>query len=135
MKIIGREVTVVIDRPLGSTHPKHTDISYPINYGFVPGILGGDGEEQDAYVLGVDRPLETFTGEVVAIIHRLDDVEDKWVVAPKNRRFSEVEIREATAFQEQYFQIEVIMDADAVARMPQRWRQQHSESPRRGTWE
>lgn len=98
MKIIGREVTVVIDRTIGSTHPKHPDIRYPINYGFIPGILAGDGEEQDAYVLDVDRPLETFTGEVVAIIHRLNDVEDKWVVAPKNRRFSEVEIREATAF-------------------------------------
>lgn len=135
MKIIGREVTVVIDRTIGSAHPKHPDIRYPINYGFIPGILAGDGEEQDVCLLGVDHPLETFTGEVVAIIHRLDDVEDKWVVAPKNRRFSEVEIRDATAFQEQYFQIEVIMDADAVARMPQRWRQQRSRSLHHDTWE
>ncbi len=135
MKIIGREVTVVIDRPLGSTHPKYPDIRYPVNYGFVPGILGGDGEEQDVYLLGVDRPLETFTGEIIAIIHRRDDVEDKWVVAPKNRRFSENEIRKATAFQEQYFQIEVLTDGGEAAKMPQRWRQQHSESPHRDTWE
>lgn len=45
MSIIGREVRVVMDRPLGSTHPKHPDIQYPINYGFVPGIMGDDGEE------------------------------------------------------------------------------------------
>lgn len=135
MKIIGREVDVIIDRPLGSKHPKHPDIRYPINYGYVTGILGGDGEEQDVYLLGVDRPVDAFIGEVIAIIHRMDDVEDKWVVAPKNRRFSETEIREATAFQEQYFQIEVIMDADEAARMPQRWQQQHSESPHRDTWE
>lgn len=135
MKIIGREVEVVIDRPLGSTHPKHPDIRYPINYGYVPGILGGDGEAQDVYLLGADHPVETFNGEVIAILHRLDDVEDKWVVAPKNRRFSEAEIREATAFQEQYFQIEVIMDADEAARMPQRWQLQRSESPHRDTWE
>lgn len=135
MSIIGREVRVVMDRPLGSTHPKHPDIQYPINYGFVPGIMGDDGEEQDVYLLGVGYPVKTFTGEVIAIIHRLDDVEDKWVVVPKNRRFSEEEIREATAFQERYFQIKVIMDADEAARMPQRWRRQHSKSPHHDTWE
>ena len=76
-------VTVQIDRPMGSVHPKHPNIVYPINYGYVPRIMGGDGEEQDAYILGVDDPLDRFAGWVVAIIHRRDDVEDKWVVAPK----------------------------------------------------
>lgn len=135
MKIIGREVTVVIDRPLGSTHPKHPYIRYPINYGFIPGILAGDGEEQDAYLLGVDHPVQEFSGEIVAVIHRLDDVEDKWVVSPKNRRFSEEEIREATAFQEQYFRVRIITDGGEAAKMPQRWRRQHSASPRHDTWE
>lgn len=102
-------VTVIIDRPLGSYHPKHKDLYYPVNYGYVDGILAGDGEEQDAYVLGVYEPVSTFTGKVIAIIHRKDDVEDKWVVAPDDCAFSKEDIIEATAFQEQFFDIEIIM--------------------------
>lgn len=100
-------VTVTIDRPLGSVHPKHPDIYYPINYGFVEGILAGDGEEQDVYVLGVEVPVKAFTGRVIAVIHRKDDVEDKWVAAPGGMCFSAEEIREAVAFQEQYFDSEI----------------------------
>ena len=100
-------VSVVIDRPLGSTHPKHPDMIYPINYGFVPGVFAPDGEEQDVYVLGVDQPLSTFTGWKIAVIHRADDVEDKWVLAPAGKRFTAEEITEAVRFQEQYFQSEV----------------------------
>ena len=100
-------VNVVIDRPLGSVHPKHDDIVYPVNYGYVPGILAGDGEEQDVYVLGVDVPLKEFTGRVIAVIHRRDDVEDKWVAAPEGMVFSEEEIREAVRFQEQFFDSEI----------------------------
>ena len=74
-----RIVTVVVDRPLGSRHPEYPELIYPVNYGFIPGFMAPDGEEQDAYILGVDEPLETFTGRLVAVIHRLDDVEDKWV--------------------------------------------------------
>ena len=72
-------------------------------------VMAADGEEQDAYVLGVSRPLEAFTGTVVAVIHRLDDVEDKWVVAPKGMTFSKEEIIKQTHFQERYFNIEVII--------------------------
>ena len=78
-----RLVHVVVDRPLGSTHPEHADIVYGVNYGFVPTEMGGDGEAQDAYILGVDEPLSEFDGVVVAIINRLNDEEDKWVVAPR----------------------------------------------------
>lgn len=99
--MLGKEVTVIIDRPLGSVHPEHKDIFYSINYGYVPGIIASDGEEQDAYVLGVEEPIETFTGKVVAIIHRIGD-EDKWIVASKE--FSKKEIIEKTRFQEQYFE-------------------------------
>lgn len=102
-----RIVTVTMDRPLGSRHPKHPDMIYPVNYGYVAGIMAPDGEEQDAYILGVDVPVETFTGELIAVIHRADDVEDKWVVAPKGLRFSAEQIMEAVRFQEQYFQSEV----------------------------
>ena len=92
--MIGKTVKVVIDRPLGSYHPTHKDIYYPLNYGYIPGIIAPDGEEQDAYVLGVDRPIKEFTGRVIAIIHRFDDVEEKWVVAPENATFSKEEIEE-----------------------------------------
>ncbi|MBD5132531.1 MAG: inorganic pyrophosphatase [Clostridiales bacterium] len=105
---LNKLVHVVIDRPLGSVHPNHDDIVYGINYGFVPDVLGGDGEAQDAYVLGVDEPLTEFDGTVIAIIHRLNDVEDKWVVAPDGCDFSNEEILAKTAFQEQYFEIELI---------------------------
>ena len=106
--MIGRIVTVTIDRPLGSCHPMHPDIYYSVNYGYIEGIIAPDGEEQDAYILGVDIPLQTFTGEVIAVIHRKDDVENKWVVAPEGMTFSQEEIEELTRFQERYFDIQII---------------------------
>ena len=105
--MIGQVVTVIVDRPLGSRHPKYEDIYYSVNYGYVDGIIAADGEEQDAYILGVDHPVNVFTGTVVAIIHRFNDIEDKWVVAPANMIFSKEEIIKQTCFQEQYFDIEV----------------------------
>lgn len=99
-----KKVTVKIDRPLGTFHPEHKDLYYPINYGYIEGLIAEDGEEQDAYVLGVNKPVETFSGVLIAIIHRIDDVEDKWVVAPDNMHFSIFEIEEKVNFQEKYFQ-------------------------------
>lgn len=106
--IIGRTVTVTVDRALGTYHPKHKDIYYPINYGYIEGVMAGDGEEQDAYVLGVDEAVKEFTGTIIAIVHRYDDVEEKWVVAPKGMIFTQEEIREKIHFQEQYFDSEII---------------------------
>ena len=103
--MIGKLVTVIVDRPLGSTHPKHKDMIYPVNYGFVEGIIAGDLEEQDCYILGIDEPVETFKGKVIAIIKRKNDFEDKWVVS--NKSFTKEEIINATFFTEQYFDIEV----------------------------
>ena len=107
--MIGKTVTVIVDRPLGSYHPKHKDMYYPINYGFVEGIIAPDGEEQDAYILGVNKPVTEFTGKVIAIIHRSDDVEEKWVVAPEDVILTKDEIIEKVKFQEQYFKTEIIM--------------------------
>ena len=107
--MIGTVVRVIVDRPLGSSHPKHNDIVYPVNYGYIPGIIAGDGEEQDAYILGVSVPVDEYTGEVVAIIHRLNDIEDKWVVAPSGASFSIDDIRSTVLFQEKYFDIEIIV--------------------------
>lgn len=107
--MIGKTVTVTVDRPLRSRHPKHPDIYYPVNYGYIKGILAPDCEEQDAYILGIGHPVESFTGTVIAIIHRRDDVEDKWVVAPEGMSFSKEEIEALTHFQEQYFDIEIVL--------------------------
>lgn len=107
--MIGDIVTVTVDRPMGSCHPEHKDICYPINYGYIAGIIAPDGEEQDAYIIGVNTPVESFTGRVVAVIHRFDDVEEKWVVAPQDAIFTKDEIMEQVYFQEQYFNSEVRM--------------------------
>lgn len=107
--MIGQTVKVTIDRPLGSFHPNHPDIYYPVNYGYVEGIIAPDGEEQDVYVLGVDEPLKEFIGRVIAVIHRFDDVEEKWVAAPENVTFTKEEIMEQVRFQERYFKSEVRM--------------------------
>ena len=104
--MIGDTVKVTVDRPLGSYHPEHKDMYYPINYGYIEGIMSPDKEEQDAYILGVDEPVKEFTGRIIAIIHRLDDVEEKWVVAPENLSFSKEEIIAQVLFQEKYFQWE-----------------------------
>lgn len=107
--LIGSLINVTVDRPYGSVHPKHSDIVYNVNYGYVKGIFAPDGEEQDVYILGVSVPIKEFTGRIIAVIHRKDDVEDKWVTAPKNLKFTKSEILELTNFQEQYFDIEIIM--------------------------
>ncbi len=106
--IIGKTVTVTVDRPLGSTHPKHDDIYYTVNYGYINGIFAGDGEEQDAYILCVDHPLKTYTGQVIAVIHRLNDVEDKLIVVPEGVHLSETDMRNAVDFQEQFFDYQIL---------------------------
>ena len=103
--MIGKIVKVIIDRPLGSYHPMYKDIYYSVNYGFIEGIIAGDGEEQDAYVLGIDEPVKQFTGKVIAIIHRFDDVEDKLVVVPEELTLTKEEILKQVSFQEKYFNI------------------------------
>lgn len=107
--MIGKIVKVTVDRPLGSYHPEHKDMYYPINYGYIEGIIAPDGEEQDAYILGVNTPVKEFTGKIIGVIHRNDDVEEKWVVAPEGIFFTKEEIFESVKFQEQYFQSEIRM--------------------------
>lgn len=109
---LGQIVDVVVDRPLGSTHPKHKNIVYPINYGYIEGLIGGDGEEQDAYILGVDVPVESYTGRVIAIIKRKNDNEDKWVVAPEDKIYSVSEIEALVNFQEQHFEHEIVIGGE-----------------------
>ena len=103
-----KNIHVVIDRPLGSVHPKHPNIVYEVNYGYIPNTVAGDGEEQDVYVLGVDHAIEEFDGVLIAVIVREDDVEEKWVAAPPNTKFSDSEILEKVKFQEQYFSVKLV---------------------------
>ena len=101
--IIGTKVKGTIDRPLGLRHPRHPEMIYPINYGYVDGVFAGDGAEQDVYVFGTDKPLRTYEGIVVGVIHRLNDCEDKWIVSLDGTPIDRDDILEATMFQEQYF--------------------------------
>ena len=107
--MLGKIVTVTVDRPLGSFHPEHHDLYYPINYGFIEGTLAADGEEEDAYILGVSEPLTKFTGRVIAVIIRENDIENKWVVGPENTSFSKEEIIKQTYFQEKFFKSKIIL--------------------------
>lgn len=105
-QFIGKTVDVQIDWPLSSTHPVH-GFYYPINYGFIPNTITEDGEELDAYILGVETPVKNYNGFVIAMIHRLNDNEDKLVVAPIGQMFSDEQIREYTMFQEKYFKSDI----------------------------
>lgn len=107
--MIGSTVRVIVDRPLGTYHPKHKDIYYSVNYGYIPGIIASDGEEQDAYILGINEPVKEFEGKVIAIIHRIDDVEDKWIVAPNGILLTKDEIMHQVDFQEKFFKTEIRM--------------------------
>lgn len=105
---LGQRVQVVIDRPLGSYHPRHADLRYPVNYGYLPGTMSGDGAPIDAYVLGVEIPVVSFEGVVIGLVVRADDVEDKLVVAPLGTAFSRGEVADAVAFQEQFFASSIV---------------------------
>lgn len=107
LEYLGKIVNVKMDRKLGSIHPKHGFV-YPVNYGYIPCTVSGDGEELDAYVLGEHMPLDEFTGRVIAIIHRTNDDDDKLVVMKDGRNYTDDQIRALTEFQEQYFKSEIL---------------------------
>lgn len=103
-KFMGQSVTVQIDRPIGYHHvTKGIHLHYTVNYGFLPGVTGGDGEEQDVYVLGVSEPLQVFHGRIIGVVRRSDDNEDKFVAAPDGVLLTAVQIAEEIHFVEKYF--------------------------------
>lgn len=104
---INKNVYVIIDRPFGSKHPKHGFI-YPVNYGFVPNTISEDGEELDCYLLGVFEPVNEYKGKCIAIIHRTNDNDDKLIIAPEGKEYSDDAIEALTEFQEQYFEHKLI---------------------------
>lgn len=101
--IIGSMVPVKIDRQAGSVHPHHPGMVYPVNYGYVEGVLAGDGEEQDVYVLGTDKPLDKCEGKVIAVFHRFNDVEDQWIISLDGNDIPDEKILGDISFQEQFF--------------------------------
>lgn len=115
---LGKTVDIKIDRHIGYVHKKENySLTYPINYGYIPGVIGGDGEELDVYLLGVDKPITEYSAKIIGIAHRENDVEDKLVAAPANIIFYQNEIAEAIHFQEQYYKttVESIYEKSAGA--------------------
>ena len=100
---LGKIINIKIDRQFGSKHPKHGFI-YPVNYGYVPNTTSGDGEELDAYLLGIFEPVEEYTGKCIAIVHRTNDNDDKLVIVPEDKDYSNDAINALIEFQEQYFE-------------------------------
>ncbi len=105
---LGRRIHIVVDRPVGYVHKKDTyALTYPVNYGYIPGVAGGDGEDLDVYLLGVAEPVKEADCRVIGIVHRKNDAEDKLIAAPEGRRFTKDEMAEAVSFQEQWFDAEI----------------------------
>ena len=101
---LGKTVEIGIDRPIGYVHHKgEKTLVYPLTYGYIPGVLGGDGEELDVFLLGVDYPVEVYTGRIIGIVYRADDVEDKLIMAPEGMDFTVEEMTAAIHFQEKYY--------------------------------
>ena len=106
---LGKEVTIEIDRPIGYVHHKgEKTLIYPINYGYIPNVLGGDGEELDVFLIGINEPVSTYTGRIIGIAYRADDVEDKLIMAPHGKSFSAEEILRAVYFQEKYYKTTIL---------------------------
>ena len=114
-KYLGETIKIKIDRPFGTKHPKHGFI-YPVNYGYVPNTISGDGEELDAYLLGVFEPVEEYEGKCIAIIHRTNDNDDKLVVVPIGKNYSDDAINALTEFQEQYFEHVIIRNGKTLTK-------------------
>ena len=108
-KLLGTAVHAVIDRPIGYCHK---GILYPVNYGYIPGIIAGDGEAQDVYILGTDQPLKEFDGIVIGAAVRRDDCEDKLIAVPAGMHFTREQMAQAIRFQEQYFHSHVILPGE-----------------------
>ena len=112
---LGRTASVVVDRPVGFHHiTKGIHLDYTINYGFLPEVTGGDGEEQDVYILGISEPLETFTGRIIGVVRRKDDNEDKFIAAPEGMAFTAEQMEQEIFFVEKYFDSTVFSIFDGV---------------------
>lgn len=105
---IGKMVEAKIDRPMGTGHLEFPESIYPINYGYIPNTISGDGKELDCYILGVFEPVKTFKGKCIAVLHRVNDNDDKLIIAPEGKDYSDDAIRALTEFQERFFESIII---------------------------
>lgn len=110
---LGKKVHAVMDRPMGSKHPKWNFI-YPLNYGYIPNTISGDEDELDAYIIGVFEPLKEFDGKCIAVIHRLNDDDDKLIIAPEGKKYSKEQIDALVEFQERFFKYEIIEEMQNI---------------------
>ncbi len=111
--LLGASLHIAVDRSIGYAHQKgQYTVIYPVNYGYIPGVFGGDGEEQDVYLLGINEPVKEADCRVIGVVHRKNDDEDKLIAAPEGMLFSGPEMEEAVRFQEQYFDTDVIALSD-----------------------
>ena len=110
---LGKNVYAIMDRPMGSKHPKWNFI-YPLNYGYIPNTVSGDGQELDAYIIGVFEPLKEFNGKCIAAIHKLDDDDDKLIIAPEGKKYSKEQIEALVEFQERFFEYEIIEEINNI---------------------
>jgi inorganic pyrophosphatase len=108
LSLLNQHVTAKIDRPMGSRHPTHHFL-YPLNYGYIPGTLSGDGEEIDAYILGVFEPINEFNGICIAVIQRQDEDDDKLIIVPEGVFYSSEQIKALTEFQERFFKSRIVV--------------------------
>ncbi len=105
---LGKTVKIEIDRPIGYVHRKgKKTLVYPINYGYIPDVLGGDGEELDVFLVGVAEPVSTYEGKIIGIVYRADDVEDKLIMAPEGICLNAEELARDVYFQEKYYKTTV----------------------------
>ncbi len=104
---LAKTVTVSIDHPYGSFHPHLPDVTMPVNAGYVLESMDS-GELIDAYVYGIDEPLETYTGTVGAVIYRREDGRMRFAVVPKGMTLDHDALIASIAFAEQYHDTRII---------------------------
>ena len=106
---MGQTVHIIVDRPVGYVHRTGGfETVYPVNYGYLPGVPGGDGEELDAYLLGVGEPVKEADAVVIGVVRRKNDAEDKLIAAPEGMAFTKERMTRAVSFQEQWFETEIL---------------------------
>ena len=76
---------------------------YTVNYRFIEGVTAPDGESQDAYISGVDTAMGEFTGKIIAVVHRYDDIAQKLAVSSADMSYAKEDIAQQIRFQEQHF--------------------------------
>ena len=114
--LLGKNAHIVIDRPMGYVHKKDGyTLTYPVNYGYIPGITGGDGEDIDVYLLGADGPVKEADCRVIGAACRKNDCEDKLIASLDGRTYTKEEMEAAVRFQEQWYDTAVISASDAAS--------------------